>query len=112
MIKSVKSGEYDDTVARFAAGEKGMVRGPSDGSGKDDKVPATMDNQQDVLLTEGEFVMRQPTTDALTKAYGGGFLDRINEAEKRCTEGVGENGGVIEGKCCSERNSQVYMEGC
>ena len=82
LIKSVKSGEYDDTVARFAAGEKGMVRGPSDGSGKDDKVPATMDNQQDVLLTEGEFVMRQPTTDALTKAYGGGFLDRINEAEK------------------------------
>jgi hypothetical protein len=82
LIKSVKSGEYDDTVARFAAGEKGMVRGPSDGSGKDDKVPATMDNQQDVLLTEGEFVMRKPTTDALTKAYGGGFLDRINEAEK------------------------------
>lgn len=82
LIDSVKSGEYDDTVARFAAGEKGMVRGPSDGSGKDDKVPATMDNQQDVLLTEGEFVMRQPTTDALTKAYGGGFLDRINEAEK------------------------------
>ena len=70
LIKSVKSGEYDDTVARFAAGEKGMVRGPSDGSGKDDKVPATMNNQQDVLLTEGEFVMRKPTTDALTKAYG------------------------------------------
>lgn len=82
LIKSVKSGEYDDTVARFAEGEKGMVRGPSDGSGKDDKVPATMDNQQDVLLTEGEFVMREPTTAALTKAYGGGFLDRINEAEK------------------------------
>ena len=82
LVDSVQSGEYDDTVARFAAGEKGMVRGPSDGSGKDDKVPATMDNQQDVLLTEGEFVMRKPTTDALTKAYGGGFLDRINEAEK------------------------------
>jgi len=82
LVDSVQSGEYDDTVARFAEGKKGMVRGPSDGSGKDDKVPATMDNQQDVLLTEGEFVMRQPTTDALTKAYGGGFLDRINEAEK------------------------------
>jgi hypothetical protein len=82
LVDSVQSGEYDDTVARFAAGEKGMVRGPSDGSGKDDKVPATMDNQQDVLLTEGEFVMRKPTTDALTKAYGGGFLDKINEAEK------------------------------
>jgi len=82
LVESVQSGEYDDTVARFAEGEKGMVRGPSDGSGGDDKVPATLDNQQDVLLTEGEFVIRKPTTDALTKAYGGGFLDKINEAEE------------------------------
>lgn len=82
LVESVQSGEYDDTVARFAEGEKGMVRGPSDGSGEDDKVPATLDNQQDVLLTEGEFVIRKPTTDALTKAYGGGFLDKINEAEE------------------------------
>jgi len=81
LVSSVQSGEYDDTVARFAEGEKGMVRGPGDGSGSDDKVPATLDNQQDVLLTEGEFVIRKPTTDALTKAYGGGFLDKINEAE-------------------------------
>jgi hypothetical protein len=81
LVDSVQSGEYDETVARFAEGEKGMVRGPGDGSGEDDKVPATLDNQQDVLLTEGEFVIRKPTTDALTKEYGGGFLDRINEAE-------------------------------
>lgn len=81
LVDSVQSGEYDETVARFAEGEKGMVRGPGDGSGEDDKVPATLDNQQDVLLTEGEFVIRKPTTDALTKEYGGGFLDRVNEAE-------------------------------
>jgi hypothetical protein len=81
LVDSVQSGEYDETVARFAEGEKGMVRGPGDGSGEDDKVPATLDNQQDVLLTEGEFVIRKPTTDALTKEYGGGFLDKINEAE-------------------------------
>jgi len=81
LIDSVRSGEYDETVARFANGNKGMVEGPGDGSGEDDMVPATLDNQQDVLLTEGEFVIRKPTTDALTKEYGGGFLDRINEAE-------------------------------
>jgi hypothetical protein len=82
LVAKVQSGEYDDTVARFAAGEKGMVKGPGDGSGKDDMVPATLDGQQDVLLTEDEFVLRQPTTKAIEKAFGGGFLDRINEAEE------------------------------
>lgn len=81
LVSSVQSGEFDETVDRFKNGENGIVRGPGDGSGGDDKVPATLDNQQDVLLTEGEYVFREPTTDALTKAYGGGFLDKINEAE-------------------------------
>jgi hypothetical protein len=86
LVSSVQSGEFDETVERFAEGEKGIVRGPGDGSGEDDKVPATLDNQQDVLLTEGEYVFREPTTDALTKAYGGGFLDKINQAEERAPE--------------------------
>ena len=81
LVTKVQSGELDDTVARFAAGKKGMVKGPGDGSGKDDMVPATLDGQQDVLLTEDEFVLRQPTTKAIEKAFGGGFLDKINEAE-------------------------------
>ena len=86
LVESVQSGEYDDTVDRFAAGEKGMVKGPGDGSGKDDMVPATLDGQQDVLLTEDEFVLRQPTTKAIEKAFGGGFLDKINEAEEDAPE--------------------------
>ena len=86
LVESVQSGEYDDTVSRFAAGEKGMIKGPGDGSGKDDMVPATLDGQQDVLLTEDEFVLRQPTTKAIEKAFGGGFLDKINEAEEDAPE--------------------------
>jgi len=86
LVESVQSGEYDDTVDRFAAGEKGMIKGPGDGSGKDDMVPATLDGQQDVLLTEDEFVLRQPTTKAIEKAFGGGFLDKINEAEEDAPE--------------------------
>ena len=86
LVESVQSGEYDDTVSRFAAGEKGMVKGPGDGSGKDDMVPATLDGQQDVLLTEDEFVLRQPTTKAIEKAFGGDFLDKINEAEEDAPE--------------------------
>lgn len=82
LITKTKSGEYDDTVARFARGEQGMVRGPGDGSGEDDKVPATLEGTQPVLLTEDEFVIRQPTQEALTKAFGGGFLDTVNQAEE------------------------------
>ena len=82
LVESVQSGEFDETVGRFAAGEKGMVRGPGDGSGTDDKVPATIDGEQDVLLTDGEFVMRKEATDALEKKYGGGFLSAVNKAGK------------------------------
>lgn len=82
LVDSVQSGEFDETVGRFVAGEKGMVRGPGDGSGTDDKVPATIDGQQDVLLTDGEFVMRKEATDALEKKYGGGFLSAVNKAGK------------------------------
>ncbi len=81
LVGRVQSGELDDTVDRFESGDKGMVRGPGDGSGVDDMVPATLEGEQDVLLSDGEFVLREKTTDALEKAYGGGFLDMVNRAE-------------------------------
>jgi len=82
LVDKVQSGEFDETVERFAAGEQGMVEGPGDGSGVDDMVPATLEGEQDVLLSDGEFVLRKKTTDALEKAYGGGFLDVVNRAEE------------------------------
>lgn len=86
LVGRVQSGELDDTVARFEEGDKGMVKGPGDGSGVDDMVPATLEGEQDVLLSDGEFVLRKNTTDALEKAYGGGFLDVINRAEEDAPE--------------------------
>ena len=86
LVGRVQSGELDDTVARFAEGDKGMVKGPGDGSGVDDMVPATLEGEQDVLLSDGEFVLRKNTTDALENAYGGGFLDIINRAEEDAPE--------------------------
>jgi hypothetical protein len=86
LVDSVKSGEFDDTRERFANGENGMVRGPGDGSGVDDKVPATIDGEQDVLLADGEFVLRKDATDALEKKYGGGFLSSVNSAGSRAPE--------------------------
>ena len=81
LVEKVKSGEYDDTKERFANGEAGEVNGPGDGSGVDDKVPASLEGQEDVLLADGEFVLRANTADKLTKAFGGGFLDAVNESE-------------------------------
>jgi len=80
LVDSVESGELDETVERFASGERGMVKGPGDDSGEDDKVPATIDGEQDLLLTDGEFVMRKSATDALEKKFGGGFLSEVNKA--------------------------------
>ena len=80
LVDKVQSGALDDTIERFANGDKGMVNGPGDGSGEDDMVPATMDREQDVLLTDGEFVLKEESTDAITKAFGGGFLDEVNDA--------------------------------
>lgn len=86
LVDSVQSGEFDDTRARFASGENGMVRGPGDGSGVDDKVPATIEGEQDVLLADGEFVLRKDATDSLEKMYGGGFLSAVNKAGDRAGE--------------------------
>lgn len=90
LVEKVKSGEYDDTVDRFANGEAGEVNGPGDGSGVDDKVPASLEGQQDVLLADGEFVLRKKTADALEKKYGGGFLDTINKAESNAPRVIRE----------------------
>lgn len=83
LVKTVSTGEADETRERFARGENGMVLGNGDGSGVDDKVTAQLkdgDATQDVLLADGEFVMRKDATDSLQKAYGGGILDKVNNA--------------------------------
>ena len=83
LVDSIRTGKADDTRERFARGDNGMVLGNGDGSGVDDKVTAQLkdgDATQDVLLADGEFVMRKDATDSLQKAYGGGMLDKINDA--------------------------------
>jgi hypothetical protein len=87
LVDSVKGGEIDDTVERFAEGENGEVKGPGDGSGTDDMVPAKMDDGSgDVLLSDGEFVMRKDAVDAIEKKFGGGTLDSVNKAGPKAAE--------------------------
>lgn len=90
LVDRVQSGEFDETIDRFSRGEKGEVRGPGDGSGTDDMVPATIDGQQDVLLSDGEFVVRKDSTDALEDEFGSGFMDRMNGAGPKAPEVVRE----------------------
>jgi hypothetical protein len=97
LVDKVSSGEYADTRERFANGENGMVRGPGNGSGTDDKVPATIDGEQDVLLADGEMVLRKKTTDAIEKAYPG-LLDRINAAEGDAPKVLAKALDFIEGR--------------
>lgn len=51
LVDKVQSGEMDDTAAR----SEGKLRGPGDGM--DDLIPATIDGEQDVLLSDGEFIV-------------------------------------------------------
>jgi len=81
LVDKVQSGAVDETAERFRSGENGEVRGVGDGSGTDDKVPARMaDGSGDVLLSDGEFVMRKDASDSLEKQFGEGFLDEVNDA--------------------------------
>ena len=81
LVSKVRSGAVDETAERFRSGENGEVRGVGDGSGTDDKVPARMDDGSgDVLLSDGEFVMRKDASDALERQFGDGFLDEVNDA--------------------------------
>lgn len=87
LVDKVQEGELDDTAERFAEGENGIVRGPGDGSGVDDMVPAKMDDGSgDVLLSDGEFVLRKDATDSLERMFGGGFLDEVNNAGNKAAE--------------------------
>jgi len=81
LVDSVRTGEADETRARFAMGRNGVVRGNGDGSGTDDKVPAKLkegNSEQDVLLAEGEFVLRKDAYEALRDA--GVNVDKVNDA--------------------------------
>lgn len=51
LVDRVQSGDMDETAAR----SEGKMRGPGDGM--DDMIPASIEGEQDVLLSDGEFVI-------------------------------------------------------
>ena len=81
LVKKIQDGSIDETRERFASGENGEVRGNGDGSGVDDMVTAQLkdgDATQDVLLADGEFVLRKDAYESLKDA--GVNVDKVNDA--------------------------------
>ncbi|MGC4008869.1 MAG: hypothetical protein QM805_07760 [Pseudomonas sp.] len=58
MVDKVQSGEIDQNASGADA-----MRGPGDGM--DDMIPASIDGQQDVLLSDGEFVVPSDVVSGL-----------------------------------------------
>jgi len=86
LVDRVQSGEFDDTVARFAEGENGMVRGP--GGPTDDMVPArNVSNGEELMVADGEFVTRADSTKAMEEQWPG-IMDELNKSGKKAPEAV------------------------
>jgi len=70
LVGRVQRGEF----ARDAMVEEGMVRGVGDGM--DDMIPATLEGEQDVVLSDGEFIVPADVVSGL----GNGSSDAGSEA--------------------------------
>ena len=80
LVQRVQSGEFDQN----AETTEGMVNGAGDGM--DDMIPATLEGEQDVVLSDGEFIvpadvvsgLGNGSTDAGSKALYE-MMDRVRE---------------------------------
>lgn len=80
LVDRVQSGEMDDTAER----SEGQLNGPGDGM--DDLIPATIDGQQDVLLSDGEYIIPADVVSHL----GNGSTDAGARALDQMAERVRE----------------------
>jgi len=87
LVDRVSSGELGDTAAR----SEGAVRGPGDGMS--DMIPATLEGEQDVVLSDGEFIvpadvvsgLGNGSSDAGSKALYE-MMDRVRKMRTGTTE--------------------------
>lgn len=82
LIDSVSSGEFSDTARR----SEGLINGP--GGPRDDMVPATVDGESEVMLSDGEFVVPYDVVTGLGEGDSEqgvnalyGMLDRVRAGE-------------------------------
>lgn len=87
LVDRVQSGDMDETVSR----SEGKMRGPGDGM--DDLIPANIDGEQDVLLSDGEFVVPADVVSGLGNGSSDAgaraleeMMDRVRQARNGSTE--------------------------
>lgn len=93
LVDRVQSGEFDETVSN---GE-GMVRGPGDGM--DDRVPASIEGQDDVLLADNEYIVPADVVSGLgngSSDAGARELDRMLERVRMARTGTPEQAPQID----------------
>jgi len=80
LVRSVRAGEVD-----MAAGKaEGMINGAGDGM--EDLVPANLDGQQDVMLSEGEFVVPADVVSGIGNGSTDAGAERLYEMLDRVRE--------------------------
>ena len=73
LIRRVEGGEMDQLMG----GETGMLEG--NGDGMSDQIPGTIDGQQDVLLSDGEFVIPADVVSGLGNGSSGAGARQLEE---------------------------------
>jgi hypothetical protein len=77
LVDKVESGEMDDTVER----SEGKMSGPGDGM--DDLIPANIEGEQDVLLSDGEFVVPADVVSGLGNGSSDAGARALDEMMQR-----------------------------
>lgn len=87
LVDKVQSGEMDETAER----SEGQLRGPGDGM--DDLIPATIEGEQDVLLSDGEFIVPADVVSGLGNGSSDAgaraleeMMDRVRSSRNGSTE--------------------------
>ena len=84
LVDKVESGEVDATATR----SEGMLRGPGDGM--DDRIPATVGGEQDVLLANNEYIVPADVISALgngSSDAGAEHMDKMLERVRTAAHG-------------------------
>lgn len=92
LVDRVMSGEMDDTAER----SEGQMTGPGDGMS--DMIPASIDGQQDVLLSDGEYVVPADVVSGLgngSSDAGARALDQMAERVRQARTGTAEQAPAI-----------------
>lgn len=95
LVDKVQSGEADDTIQR----SEGRLDGAGDGM--DDLIPANIDGKQDVLLSDGEFIVPADVVSGLgngSSDAGARELERMMERVRTSRHGTPEQPPQIDRK--------------